>query len=70
VRVELHDKLAAVEKLAKLLGHVKEQHEVKVVTPPQPKAPPKDVLEKWAAKYLGAIEQHTPSKGRPERDDN
>src|SRR5262245_210507 len=67
VRVELHDKLAAVEKLAKLMGHVKEQHEVKVVTPPEPKAPPKDVLEKWAAKYLGAIEKHRPSKGGEQR---
>lgn len=53
VRVELHDKLAAVEKLAKLLGHIKEQHEVKVVTPPEPKLPPKDACLAWGAKYLG-----------------
>jgi phage terminase small subunit len=35
LRVELHDKLAAIEKIAKLLGLLKEQHDVKVedVTP-------------------------------------
>jgi phage terminase small subunit len=42
VRVELFDKLSAVEKLAKLLGHIKEQHEVKVVTPPEPRLPSKE----------------------------
>jgi phage terminase small subunit len=35
LRVELHDKLAAIEKIARLLGLMKDQHEVKVedITP-------------------------------------
>ena len=69
LRVELHDKLAAVEKLGKLMGLIKEQHEHagKGGGPIQyqnlePKAPPKDVLEAYAAKYLGAIEKYAPAR--------
>ena len=68
LRLELHDKLAAIEKLGKLLGLIKEQHEHagKGGGPIQyqslePKAPPRDVLERYAAKYLGAIEKHAPA---------
>jgi phage terminase small subunit len=67
LRVELHDKLAAIEKLGKLLGLIKEQHEHagKGGGPIQyrslePKAPPRDVLEAYAAKCLGAIEKYAP----------
>jgi phage terminase small subunit len=55
VRVELHDKLAAVEKLAKLMGLIKEQHEfsgsVKVENL-KPRLPPKEVCEGWIAPFL------------------
>jgi hypothetical protein len=46
VRVELHDKMAAIEKIAKLLGLLKEQHDVKVedITP----RPQRPSDEAWA----------------------
>jgi phage terminase small subunit len=55
VRVELHDKLAAVEKIAKLMGLIKDQHELSGsvrIENLEPKLPPKDLCLGWAGKYL------------------
>jgi phage terminase small subunit len=67
VRVELHDKLAAVEKLAKLMGLIKEQHEfsgsVKVENL-EPRLPPKEVCEGWIAPFL----ENSPAAKRVKND--
>jgi phage terminase small subunit len=53
-RIKLHDKLAAIEKLAKLMGLIKEQHEhsgtIKVEDP-RPKAPSPERLAEILARY-------------------
>ena len=36
--------------------------QIEDLTPPEPKAPPRDALEAYAAKYLGAIEKYAPPK--------
>jgi phage terminase small subunit len=45
LRVEMHDKLAAIEKIARLLGLMKDQHDVKVedITP-RPQDPGREVM--------------------------
>jgi phage terminase small subunit len=55
VRVELHDKLAAVEKIAKLMGLIKDQHELSgsvKIENLEPKLPPPDACLAWGSKYL------------------
>jgi phage terminase small subunit len=67
LRVELHDKLSAVEKLGKLMGLIKEQHELSgsvKVENLEPRLPPKDVLASWGAKYL------QPARGSTEGDED
>jgi phage terminase small subunit len=63
--VELHDKLAAIEKVAKLLGYIKEQHEhsgsVRIDNP-TPQHPGKDHLEDMADMFLGGLAKHHPEK--------
>jgi phage terminase small subunit len=75
-RVKLHDKLAAIEKLAKLLGLIKEQHEhsgsikVEDLTPKRPSASPRSSPATASAAMPGP-RRGTPSKpgesGSPRR---
>jgi hypothetical protein len=69
VRVELHDKLAAIEKIAKLLGLLKEQHEVKVEEPPRPRHPGQDRLAAMLAPFLGKAPPRPQLRGPDEDDD-
>jgi hypothetical protein len=59
VRVGLHDKLAAVEKIARLLGLMKDQHDVKVqdVTP-RPRAPGREVIMQSVRAFLTAADEY------------
>jgi hypothetical protein len=60
IRVELHDKLAAVEKIAKLLGLMKDQHDVNLrdVTPPRPRDPGRDVIVQSVRAFLTAADEY------------
>ena len=60
VRVRLHDKLIAVEKVAKLLGLMKDQHDVnlKDVTPPRPRDPGREVIMQSVRAFLTAANDY------------
>ena len=56
VRVRLHDKLAAIEKVAKLLGLVKEHHDVKVTDiTPRPTLPSREAMDEDLRKFRQAV---------------
>ena len=59
LRVELHDKLAAIEKVARLLGLLKEHHEVQVedITP-RPRDPGREVMRAALKRVREAALQH------------
>jgi phage terminase small subunit len=70
--VELHDKLAAIEKVAKLLGYIKEQHEhsgsVRIENP-TPQHPGHDHLADMADRFLGGLAKHNPEEAARARAD-
>jgi hypothetical protein len=59
VRVRLHDKLAAIEKVAKLLGLIKDQHDVKVedVTP-RPRDPGREIMLESVKRFLASARDY------------
>jgi phage terminase small subunit len=59
LRVEMHDKLAAIEKIAKLLGLLKEHHEVQVedITP-RPQDPGREVILQSVAAFIEAADAY------------
>jgi phage terminase small subunit len=59
VRVRLHDKLAAIEKVARLLGLMKDQHDVnlKDVTP-RPRDPGREVIMQSVRAFLTAANEY------------